>query len=224
MTITIYTIIVITFLVLAYAGTCFQRSYLLEKLFTWNEFHSAEIIYLVISAVSYITSGIALFYFGMSKEISIVHLAEDALLWDGCFICAWTDFRKKKIPNQMILILTGIKAIGVLLQILAEHEEWQTAVLPSLAGMILTGAVLVICRLISRGGLGAGDIKLFSVIGLYLGIVGVLNVGFYAILFAAGYSIVMLLAKKADGKSKIALAPFIWIGCSIYLYFLIIAG
>lgn len=70
------------------------------------------------------------------------------------------DFRKGKIPNQ--LILTGIISGGFLLLL----YNGAGAFLKCLPGMLFP--VIVLFPLYRLGVLGAGDIKLFSMLGVYL--------------------------------------------------------
>ena len=75
---------------------------------------------------------------------------------------------------------------------------------------------MLICMLLSRGGVGAGDVKLIAAIGLYYGLAGVLSILMVTLIFAAIFSIVMLATKKAKMKSTLPMAPFIFIGLSIH--------
>ena len=88
--------------------------------------------------------------------------------------------------------------------------------LSSFSGMLLGGIILLIFRLISRGGLGAGDVKLFALIGFYFGIIPMMNILFYTTFFAAITASFLLITKKAKMKSTLALGPFAFIGLNIY--------
>ena len=78
-------------------------------------------------------------------------------------------------------------------------------------------AVLGLCRLITRGGIGLGDVKLFSAASLLLGLYGgicTLALGQLAALAAA---VALLLSKKATWKDSIPFAPFLALGFLICL-------
>ena len=75
---------------------------------------------------------------------------------------------------------------------------------------------MLICMLFSKGGVGAGDVKLIAIIGFYYGLVGVLSILMVTLVFAAVVSACMLLSKKAKMKSTLPMAPFIFLGLSIH--------
>ncbi len=60
--------------------------------------------------------------------------------------------------------------------------------------------------------MGAGDIKLFGVIGFYLGPDAVLSVMLGALFLAAVYSAGKLLGKKIHLKDEIPFVPFVFAG------------
>ena len=72
--------------------------------------------------------------------------------------------------------------------------------------------ILFVGNLICKKGMGYGDIKLFGVIGYYVGPQTVLGVLFFSLLFAAVYSILLLLMKKIKAKDEIPFVPFIFAG------------
>ena len=65
---------------------------------------------------------------------------------------------------------------------------------------------------LTRGGVGAGDVKLFAVLGFYFGSGPIFTVVFLTIVYAAVYNIVKLVMKKTDLKQEIPFAPFIFLG------------
>ena len=60
----------------------------------------------------------------------------------------------------------------------------------------------------------------FAVIGLYFGLVGLLQIMIYSLLLSAVVSIFLLAVRKAKMKSTMPMAPFIIIGLTVYFIFL----
>lgn len=102
---------------------------------------------------------------------------------------AGVDLTRRRIPNLLsVLLLAGVLGgVGLL-------------------------AVLGLCRLISRGGIGMGDIKLFSALSLLLGLYGGMCTLILAQLAALVCAVVLLLARKATLKDSIPFAPFFAVG------------
>lgn len=87
-----------------------------------------------------------------------------------------------------------------------------------LLGMCLGFIIFYLIAVFSRGGMGGGDIKLFTVSGLVLGY----PLLFLSILIAtvAGsiYGTLFILFKGGSKKSKIPFGPFIAVGCLVALF------
>ena len=71
--------------------------------------------------------------------------------------------------------------------------------------------------LVSRKGLGGGDVKFMAASGLYLG-VDVLPAMFYGSVLSAAAGLGLLLAKKIGRRDAIPLAPFLFAGILIVLF------
>ena len=66
--------------------------------------------------------------------------------------------------------------------------------------------------LLSHGSMGAGDVKLSLIMGIYLTGNDIPGAIFYGCLIAAGYSIVQLLRKKISRKDRLPFVPFLYMG------------
>lgn len=80
------------------------------------------------------------------------------------------------------------------------------------AGMIFSGGMFLICYVIARGGIGAGDVKLLAVLGYWMGVGAVFTVIFLTVLLAAVYSGAGLLLRKVRLKQEMPFAPFVLAG------------
>ena len=219
---------VFCFAILAYLGTCFQKSYIQKEKFTIRNVFPEEILYFIICFFCYVTVLIAGILFYEIKELTFLQMTENVFLWCGLYLVSWTDFRIKKIPNVVLKVLLLVKAIGITLQILIDHQAWNIAVLSAFLGLLIAGGSVLFCRLISRGQIGAGDVKLYAITGLYMGIAGFVNVMIYSVFIAGIFSSVLLLINFIRKKTKISdtakitipMAPFIFLGVSLYFLFL----
>ena len=155
-------------------------------------------------------------------------MTEIMFLWCGMYLVSWTDFKIRKIPNIILKILFIAKIIGILFQIIIDHQEWKIAILSAGLGLLIAGGSVLLCRVFSKGQIGAGDIKLYALTGFYLNTVGFVNVMLYSVLIAGIFSIIILLVNKIKNKMKfssamkstIPMAPFIFLGTNLYLIFL----
>ena len=89
------------------------------------------------------------------------------LLW-GMAVLAVIDGKKKLIPNRFLLGLLMVWATVTGCLLIIHTESGLRLLFSSLAGALLGGAVFLLCYILSRGQMGAGDVKLACIMGLYL--------------------------------------------------------
>jgi len=127
---------------------------------------------------------------------NIGHHIVDREWWFGKFLvlllvvvsAVIMDFSTGKVSNYLIIV--GL-IMGFFLQILSGGKE---QIIYSLAGAVVPLVVLMLVFLI--GGIGAGDIKLFSVIGLFLGAKGVFTCIVVAFIIGAVMSLGKILVSR----------------------------
>jgi leader peptidase (prepilin peptidase) / N-methyltransferase len=126
---------------------------------------------------------------------------------------ALIDLDTKRLPNVIVVpaLLAGILLLGAAAVV---RGDW-----PALAGALLGGAGLfvlyLVLALVSRGGMGFGDVKLAAVLGLYLGFLGWGNLlvgAFAAFLFGAVFGLALMLIRRAGRKSAIPFGPWMILG------------
>ena len=87
-------------------------------------------------------------------------------------------------------------------------SEISDILLDMAAGMLLGGGVFMLATLMTRGGVGMGDVKLFAVLGL-AGLFQTFLLIMYTLLCATAFGLVMIMCGKASVKTRIAVAPFV---------------
>ncbi|WP_278279885.1 prepilin peptidase [Thermotalea metallivorans] len=122
---------------------------------------------------------------------------------------SFIDMKQKIIPNKLNILVALIGFINILLNIKHGLNYF-------LAGFV-AGGIFLFLALITKGGIGGGDIKLFASLGMILGLYPTILVIAYTFIFASILCIGLMIAKKATFTSTIALAPFINIATLYYL-------
>ena len=117
----------------------------------------------------------------------------------------------KKLFAFPLLLAAGF-ALFTLLDFLLRPAQVAGLLVSGLLGGAGMLAALGICRLISRGGIGMGDIKLLSAMALVLGLYGGVCTLLYAQLMALVCAVVLLISRRASWKDSIPFAPFFWGG------------
>lgn len=149
------------------------------------------------------------FYF---FEYSILKSIRYLFLLCGLFVIAWIDSKSKYIPNEILIALLLCRGFLLIFECVLYKEYWMTVLISAAAGFLIGGGMFFLCYLLTRGGIGAGDVKLFAVLGFYLGGGVIFTTVFLTVIYAALYNIVKLIMKKTDLKQEIPFAPFVFMG------------
>ena len=127
-------------------------------------------------------------------------------------VLANTDYRKNLIPNRILVVATAVWFVICGLSIIMEKERGIELTGNSLAGAMFSGGAFLLCYIITKKKMGAGDVKMAAVMGLFLGgryIFFSLIVGVMACVI---YSFVQIFRKKMSFKDGVPLAPFLFFG------------
>lgn len=134
-----------------------------------------------------------------------------ALAWAVvcCAVLVRTDLREHRLPNRW----TARLALGALIgacggALLAGRGDLALA---GVAGGLGYGLAMLALHLVSRGGLGMGDVKLAVGLGLYVGVfagvVGVVAAGVGAVILGGLAAVVMVVARRARGSTALPFGP-----------------
>lgn len=125
-----------------------------------------------------------------------------AIFFSLMVIVFFIDFDHQIIPNRLILILLSYVLVW---QITRPVVPWGEALL----GGILGGCVFLILALISKGGMGGGDIKLVAVLGLLFGWRYILILMFLSFILGGVTGALLLAAGIKKRKDGIPFGPFL---------------
>lgn len=113
-----------------------------------------------------------------------------------------TDLTYFLIPNKILLFFLPMI---LFLRLLQPLEPWWSAP----AGAIVGFGLIFIVILLSQGGMGAGDMKYFFVLGYLFGIGGVLLIFLLSTFYGTLVNIILLMLGKVTRKSKVPFGPYI---------------
>lgn len=122
-----------------------------------------------------------------------------------------SDIHYMIIPDKVLLFFAPLLLIG---RLLIPLTPWWSAIIGSVVGFSL----LLFISYISKGGLGGGDIKLFAVLGLPLGLKGILLALILSSLYGSIIGLIGIMLGKINRGQPIPFGPFIVFG-AITAYF-----
>jgi leader peptidase (prepilin peptidase)/N-methyltransferase len=145
------------------------------------------------------------FKFGLSISFAVYAALTSTLL-----TVALIDYDHKIIPNT--ITLPGM-AIGFGLSV------WALPLTPlaSLLGILIGGALFYLIAVVSKGGMGGGDIKLIAMIGAFLGWQGALFTIFAGALLGSLVGVTLMVVGKKGRKDKVPFGPFLSCGAILFM-------
>jgi leader peptidase (prepilin peptidase)/N-methyltransferase len=151
-------------------------------------------------------------------ELSVFSLIKSALLIILSYIAMIFDITTKKIPNGLVLIMIAGWLVLMTSMMLYDIENGIILFMDSIYGLLIGGGLFLLVYLISRKGLGGGDVKFMAAAGLYLGFSETVPAILYGTVLAALVGLVLILLKKIGRKDTMPLAPFLFAGIMITVF------
>jgi len=122
---------------------------------------------------------------------------------------ALVDGRKRVIPHALTLPGFGAWLVLAVLAVWPGGSSPGRVIAFSLGGCLLGGGIFFLCRMLTKGGVGMGDVRVFSILGLLHGMNDTFSIVFFAILLMTVYGLGAVLARKKNMKSQLPMGPFI---------------
>ncbi len=128
---------------------------------------------------------------------------------------ALIDLKHRIVPNTLVaagLISAVIFYIPALINLLVELPGWllvERDLLDAGAGFLVGGLIMLIIILVSRGGMGAGDMKLMAMIGLFVGLRGTAVVMLLGFFMGALVGVAFMALGKLTRKDALPFAPYL---------------
>lgn len=127
------------------------------------------------------------------------------LIFSFSLVVTLIDVEHYLILNNLVIFLF---LCGFLFHFLSHEMSLKERVL----GMLVGFAIPFFLALISRGGMGGGDIKLCAAMGFWLGFPGIFQAIFIGALVGSIMGIILLLTKIKKRKDPIPFGPFLVLG------------
>lgn len=126
-------------------------------------------------------------------------------------VVAGVDISHHVIPNS--LVIAALLA-GIAIMLLCRPLTWASAT----TGFLFAAGLMVSLAIISRGGMGAGDLKLAAVIGFYLGWPNAALALFLAFVLGALAGVLLIGLRLRSRHDLIPFGPFLAAGAFVAMF------
>ena len=162
--------------------------------------------YPIVEGVTAATLAAAYLAFGPTGDFIVA-----AVLLATLVVVTAIDLQHQLIPD--VITLPGI-LVGLVANLAIGHVSW----LDSVIGIVVGGGLFLVIILVSRGGMGGGDMKLGAMLGAFLGWKALLFALFAAIVLGGVVGVAVLVAGLRGRKDPIPFGPFLAVGGAMALF------
>lgn len=161
----------------------------------------------------------ALFVLMAWKFDASVEMVAFWVLSAGLLALSWIDLRIKRLPREISYTTLAIGAPLLVVAALVRDEPrriWTMAL-----GAVLALAFMWALHVLSKGGMGDGDVRLSPLLGAYLGWLGLpyVPIGlFLAFLFGSIVGVVGMVVGRAGRKTAVPFGPFLAAGTVVAVF------
>jgi prepilin signal peptidase PulO-like enzyme (type II secretory pathway) len=169
--------------------------------------HSVGVLTILSAWLLLCTEGMAMFI--LLKYIIIITFG---------YVASVLDIKTRCIPNGLVLGMLAVWLVIMAVKLLFNIEEGIRLLVDSLFGLLVGGGLFILVYLLSRKGLGGGDVKFMAAAGLFLGVGKTIPAMLYGSVLAALTGLVLILLKKIGRRDTMPLAPFLYAGILISVF------
>lgn len=164
-------------------------------------------VYPVVELTTAVLYTIAFYRFGNG-----IMFFKSIVLMPVLLVTAIIDLKEQIIPDCFIVF--GL-ASGTAFALAGGSRFLRDALL----GAVIGGGILLAIALVSKGGMGWGDVKLSAVIGLFLGWQSTLVTLYISFVSGGVFSLLLLLTGKKGRKDPVPFGPFLSGSAALALLF-----
>ena len=133
----------------------------------------------------------------------------------GMTIFCMTDYWERIVPNKILLLWLLIFGVIVGMWGLQDLEGFRQELSSIILGFVFCLISFGMGYIIGRGSMGAGDVKLSLVMGLFMTSEYVVGAILYGCIVSAVYSLIQIIRKKLTRKDMLPFVPFLYVGLVI---------
>jgi len=151
-------------------------------------------------------------FFGFSLDLIFYSLIASVLLAIGGI-----DLKEQLIPDSLVISILIISVIHKSLLYFISDIPFE--IIGSILGLILAGGLFLLIVILSKGGMGGGDVTLIGALGFVLGVRDIFITIFLSFILGSIISLFLLGFKIKTRKDPIPFGPFIILAFFITLLF-----
>lgn len=156
-------------------------------------------------------SAVAAFYLAINTEelLNQVKMSVALICLAGAGV---NDYREHRIPNIFPLIMAATGVICLLIGVIIKQNGATMYIVSSAFSTVGVAVCMILAAVLSKGGIGMGDIKLMCALSLIGGVYVICGTIFFGMVGCVCAAVFLLLSKKKTLKEAVPFGPFLYIG------------
>ncbi len=160
----------------------------------------------------------------MNQGIAPTYMARILLFTSALFAIAALDYKYHIIPNKILIFLLAARVIVMPFELAADPSVFFSSMRRDLLTTVVVLVFLLVMKVLQRGGLGTGDLKLLTIVPIFygseMGLTAIIA-SFIVMFLVSG---ALLLSKRATLKDGLPFAPSMLAGSVLVIVFLSLGG
>jgi len=174
--------------------------------------NSGKIYAIVLFSINIMAALLFCYYYNAE---SFIYVGKRIALLSVMWPLGYIDFKVYKIPNRYILLGLIYRSLILAVELLIGDAAWKGALISEVIAALALVLVAILCFVFVKNAIGFGDIKLFIVMGLCLGLQSIWNAMFIAMIITFVVAVILLLTKKKTKKDFLPFGPMLMVGTYI---------
>lgn len=179
---------------------------------SYTNIPSKKNIYLYSSVAIIITTIISVVLAYYNQENSFVYKVKVVLILNILWAVAFIDLKSYRIPNLFIIYGLIIRGIILIFELINYSPRTKFIVIGELVASLVLLIATLLTRFTVKNSIGYGDIKLFIIMGLTLGMTGIWDAMFLSMIVIFLISLYVIITKTKSRKDSLPFAPAIALG------------
>lgn len=159
-------------------------------------------------------SGGVFYYYGYSVTTIISYI----VLSSALLVIGHIDREEMIIPDVIIFMLFAFRISCVSIDMIINKENAFLIFVSAFMGLFYGMIIFLIVRIFVKDGIGMGDIKLFAVIGFFVGNKTILWLMLMSFLIAMVSGLVKVAKKELSIKDAVSFGPYISTGSLLIMF------
>ena len=134
-----YIIFILLAAIGALAAVVFRWNYLGRKKMKYGNIIQKQQKPLLVFGITYIVIAVLSVFIFNRKQLYLTQTTEYIIFWCAVFLCAVIDFKVKKIPNAVILLLFIVRCVGMLFEYIEQGYFSKDILVFSVVGLLIGG-------------------------------------------------------------------------------------